>query len=122
MDSAFWMIIAIAALVILIAVVFVYLLLKKKIPHREPDYYVWFWIGICWIGAGVALGVSAGNYALFAIGLVFMIVSLVHRKHWKTNHLRYKDLTPVEKKFKIWVMVILGILILGGLIAFLIIG
>lgn len=121
MGPIIWLLISIAALVILIAVVFIVLLLKKKIPHREPDYQMWFWLGLCWIGAGVPLGISNNNYALFAIGLVFMIFGLAHKKEWKKNKVRWEDLTPIEKKFRYWIFIILGILVLAGLVAFLMI-
>lgn len=120
MSLIFWILISIAVLVVLIAVVFIFLLSKKKIPHREPDYYAWFWIGLIWVCAGIPLGVVNYNYGLFAIGLVFMVLGLVHKKDWKKNHIKFQDLTPIEKKFKTWTMLILGILILGGAIAFLI--
>ncbi len=115
-----WIIISIAVLLLLFALVFIFLINRKKFPRREPDYYVWFWIGIVWIIIGIPLVISENNFGIFAIGILFTILGLVHKKEWKKNHIKYKDLTPLEKKIKFWVMLILGIFILAFVSWFLI--
>jgi len=120
MDSIPWIIISIAVLLLLFALVFIFLINRKKFPRREPDYYVWFWIGIVWIIIGIPLVISENNFGIFAIGILFAILGLIHKKEWKKNHIKYKDLTPLEKKIKFWVMLILGIFILAFVSWFLI--
>jgi len=115
-----WIIISIAVLLLLFALVFIFLINRKKFPRREPDYYVWFWIGIVWIIIGIPLVISENNFGIFAIGILITILGLVHKKEWKKNHIKYKDLTPLEKKIKFWVMLILGIFILAFVSWFLI--
>lgn len=120
MDAIPWILIGIVALIILLGVLVIYWTKKKKLPRREPDYYVWFWIGICWIGAGTPLGVNFNNWGLSIMGLVFLIVGLAHKKDWKKNHVKWKDLKSTEKKFKMWLMILLGIILLGGFAAYLV--
>ncbi len=100
------------------------ILLVKKGKKRKINYYNFFIIGIVWMGAGIALGVSSKNYALFIMGLVFMIMGLAHKKEWKQNiadeKKRWKSMSRKDKKR---LMIIKGILIglvVLGLIAFLI--
>lgn len=121
MNSIFWegFSIGILIILVLIAGIFVYLYSKKKIPIRRPDYYSWFVIGLCWVGAGIVLWISSNGVAFFIMGLILMILGLSHKKEWKKNHLRWKDLTPAEKRFKVAIMILLGILVLAGLVAFL---
>jgi len=115
-----WIIILIAVLLLLFALVVVLLINRKKLPNRKPDYYTWFVLGIIWIIIGMPLAVSSNNFGIFAIGILFTILGLVHKKEWKKNHIKYKDLTPLEKKIKFWVMLILGIFILAFVSWFLI--
>lgn len=121
MESLPWIIIAVGALLILLIVAFIVLLFNKKIPHREPDYQTWFWLGICWLGAGIPLGTTSNNWGISFMGLVFMILGLANKNKWKKNHVKWKDLKPLEKKFKTWIIVVLGIIVLAGLVAFFIV-
>ena len=83
---------------------------------------VWFWIGICWIGAGIPLAITERNWGIFAIGIVFAVLGLANKDKWKKNHVKFKDLTPIEKQIKSWLIIILAIIVLFGFVAFLILG
>ena len=57
----------------------------------------------------------------FIMGLGFMALGLSHKKEWKKNREanKWENLSKQEKKIRIWILVALGILVLAGLIAFL---
>lgn len=118
MSAIPWIIISVGAVIILLAVIFIIFTTRKKVPRREPDYYAWFWIGICWVGAGIPLGINLNNWGIFGMGIIFLALGLVHKKDWKKNHVRWKDLTPLEKKFRYWILIVLGILVIAGAVAF----
>ncbi|MDD5290554.1 MAG: hypothetical protein PHZ04_00365 [Patescibacteria group bacterium] len=88
--------------------------LKKGIK-RPPDYYAFFIMGIIWLVFGIPLK----NYTLSFMGLVFALAGLVNKNKWKENRQRRETLTPGEKKWRMAVLIILGILVLAGLVFFL---
>ncbi len=112
------------ALIVLALIFIVVLVFTKKAKKRKIDYHNFFIIGIIWVGAGVALGIGSGNYTLFAMGLIFMILGLVHKKEWKQNIAdRKKRWRSMSKKDKKKLMIIKWIsigLVLLGLLAFII--
>jgi len=115
MDQTPWILIAIAVVLIILGVMAI--IVKKKIK-TPPDYYVFFWIGLIWMIIGLP-SISYGDYTfngLFALGFIFFITGLVNKNKWKQNHRTWNNLTPLEKKFKTVVMIILGILVIAGLI------
>ncbi|MBW2967084.1 hypothetical protein KY362_01215 [Candidatus Woesearchaeota archaeon] len=91
---------------------------KHKMP--PTDYYTFFILGICWTPLGVLGFVlkNPGFYGLFVMGIVFMALGLAHRKDWKKNHRTWKQMSKSEQKFKMWIMIPIGILVLLGLAAF----
>jgi len=113
MSAIPWILISIGVLLILFAILFVYLIKRRKKP-RPPNYYAFFILGLIWLPTGIAMG----NYALGAMGLVFMIVGLVNKKKWKKNRVTWKDMDPFERKFIIILIVALIILAILGLVAF----
>jgi len=118
MSETPWIIISIGVLIILLAIVALFVKKTQKGKQRPTDYYTFFIIGIIWI----AIGFPLDNYALSIIGLIFTIWGLAHKSEWKKNHeaCKWENLSKQERKFKIWLIVGLGILLLIGLIAFLI--
>jgi len=106
-----WLLITIFATLVIFAIVFFLIYRKKKL---KPDYYMFFIIGLTWI----AIGVPLKNYAFSIIGLILFIISLIHRKEWKKRKL--SDLSPAERKSKLILMIILGILVLMAFVMFLI--
>ena len=113
MSAIPWILITLGIFLILFAALFVVLLKKrkKKIP---PDYFVFFILGLIWLPTGIAMG----NYALAAMGLIFMIIGLVNKKKWKQNRRTWKDMEPFEKKMMFIVMIALFVLVILGLVAF----
>ncbi len=117
-----WILIAIAVFVVIFGILAVLAARARKRKNRPIDYFSWFIIGIIWVAAGL---IGFDNMPFFFImGLVFMIIGLVHKKEWKKNHEanKWKNLSKQEKKIRIWILLILGILVLAGLAALLIAG
>ncbi|MBN2112124.1 hypothetical protein JW707_03420 [Candidatus Woesearchaeota archaeon] len=81
----------------------------------KTDYYNLFIIGILWF----AIGLPMGNNLLWMLGLVFMFAGLAHKKEWKENRRTWKKLSDKERKTRIVITIILGILVLVGLVLFL---
>ena len=111
MQTTPWILISAAILLLVLAVVAV--IVKRK-TKRPPDYYSFFILGLIWL----VIGIPFKNYVLFAMGLVFTIAGLVNKNKWKKNRVHWKDLTKSEKKLRLAITIILGILVLAGLIAF----
>lgn len=58
---------------------------RKEQPSAEPDYRVFFIIGICWFPLGVVF-MSTDNpagYVFFVLGLVYLVIGLANRDKWK---------------------------------------
>ncbi|MDD5031741.1 MAG: hypothetical protein PHR36_01715 [Patescibacteria group bacterium] len=112
METAPWILISVAILLVLFLIL---ALLLKKGAKRPVDYYAFFIMGIIWL----ALGLPFKNYTLSIMGLAFAIAGLVNKKKWKENRQCWGTMTPEEKKWKTIILVILGLLVLAGLIVFL---
>jgi len=114
MSAIPWILIAVLIMLILLGVIAIYVLKGKK---RPTDYYSLFTIGIIWF----IIGIPLENSILSILGLVFMITGLIHKKDWKKNHRKWKDLDKIEKKISTIIMIILGILVLAGLVVLLLV-
>jgi hypothetical protein len=116
-----WILIAIAAAVVILGIIFIFALKKGK--TRPPDYFAFFWMGIIWMIAGaiplIIHGWESTLNFLFFMGVIFFIVGIVNKDKWKKNRVRFKDLTKKEQKFRIIIIVLLGILVAIGLFFFL---
>ena len=116
-----WIMIAIAAALVIFGIIFILALKQGK--TRPPDYYTFFWIGLIWIIAGaiplIIHGWKSTLNFLFFMGIVFFAIGLVNKDKWKKNRVRFKDLTKKEKKFRMIIIIILGILVVIGLVFFL---
>ena len=110
MDITIVLSIGILVLLLLLAVAFLVFKKKKK---AEPDYYTFFIMGIIWLGAGIPLG----NYALSAMGAVFMVVGLLNRDKWKKQK-KWSELTEEERRLKIILIGALFLLVLAGVAAY----
>lgn len=93
------LLIGIALVVVLFAVIALY---RNKGLKIEPDYRVFFILGITWL----PLGIATDNPGFLAMGVVFMAIGLVNRKKWKEKP-KWSDLDPEKRKTKL--------LIIGGL-------
>ncbi|MBN1792065.1 hypothetical protein JW826_00035 [Candidatus Woesearchaeota archaeon] len=107
--------IAISIVLLLIILIAALILWKVKKKEHEPDYYAFFIIGLCWLPIGIPLD----NYALSAMGFIFMVIGLVHKDKWRKNHRTWKQLSPEERKIKGIILAVLGVLVLIGLVFFL---
>ena len=107
-----WMILAILVLLLLLLMIFIFM--KKKKKHKT-DYYYFFIIGIIWFGVGMPLD----NSVLTILGAVFMVIGLVHKKDWKKNHRTWVQLSKEERKWKMWLIIGLVVLVVLTFVAFL---
>ena len=107
-----WILISIAVLIIILAVAAILIRKKTKTP---PDYYNLYIIGMVWF----VIGIPLKNSVLWMMGLVFMIAGLVHKKDWKKNRRRWKDLDKDQRLIVAIIMILLGILVLAGFVLFL---
>ena len=119
-----WILISIGLLIIIIGIGFI--IIKKSSKKQRPtDYYTFFIMGITWFPLGLIFMVTMeerdmGIFFLI-LGLAYLAIGLSHKKDWGKNHEanKWKNLTKQEQKIKIWIIVILGLLVLAGLVAFL---
>ena len=119
-----WILIAIGLLIILIGVGFV-IILKSSKKKRPTDYYNFFIMGLTWFPLGIVFMTtiednSVGSF-FFILGLVYMAIGLSHKKEWKKNHEanKWENLSKQEQKIKMWIIIILGLSVLAGIVAFL---
>ena len=112
MGTTPWILISVAILLVLFLILAIIL---RKGNKRPPDYYAFFIMGIIWLIFGLPLK----NYTLSAMGVVFTIAGLVNKDKWEQNRQRWETLSPGEKKWRIAIIIILGILVLAGLVFFL---
>lgn len=104
-----WLLIAILVMLVLLALV------AWKSKNKKPtDYYSFFVMGIIW----TAIGIPMDNYALSAMGVVFLIVGLVHKDEWKKNRSRWDQLSEKEKKRKLILIALAGLLVFVGLVLY----
>ncbi len=99
------------ALLVLFSVIFAVSLWRGKISH-EPDYYAIFIMGILWF----PLGFVFEMWPLSLMGAIFLVIGLKNKNKWKKK--KFSEMEPGQRKLKIALMIILGILVLGGMLAF----
>jgi hypothetical protein len=92
MSAIPWILVSVAALVVLLGVVFVVLMKKGKYRH-EPDYRAFFYIGVIWFPLGVALDFPM----FFILGLAYIAIGLANRDKWGKKR---RPLTPGQRKIK----------------------
>ena len=109
-----WIIIAITLTVVLLGAVFVIRIKNNKGKPIDPDYRTWFIIGITWI----PLGLATENSVFWIMGIVFMILGLANKDKWKKQK-KLSELKPKERKSRILVLGILGLLFLFGVVVLL---
>ncbi|MGD9276812.1 MAG: hypothetical protein PVJ67_06600 [Candidatus Pacearchaeota archaeon] len=118
--SAFpWILVSVGILIILLLVLAV--IFKKGQKHRT-DYFAFFVIGLIWLPFGIVFQILApenfiGMMFIF-LGLAYIILGLSHKKDWKKNQKCWKQLSKKERKIKLILTIISGILVLLGLVAY----
>jgi len=118
MSSTPWLLIAIAVILIIFLILAIIIKRGRQTP---PDYYAFFWLGLIWTICGLP-SFFAREYSLnglFIMGIIFLIIGLVNKNKWKQNHRAWSQLSEKEKKLKIIVMTVLGVLVLAGLVVLL---
>ena len=109
----FYLVLGIAALIVIIGVVFVVLAAKGKIERKEPDYKTFFIMGIIWVPLGLVLD----NPALWIIGLVFMALGLKNKNKWKDQP-KWNELPAAQKNLKLALIIALLLMVVLGVVAF----
>jgi len=71
-----WPIIAVLAILILGIAIALYS--RKGKPQKEPDYSVFFILGVVWF----PIGIATDNMAFFVLGLAYMAIGLANRDKW----------------------------------------
>jgi cation transport ATPase len=110
-----YLLIAIGAAVFIIGVIFAILVAKGKIKKQEPDYRALFIVGLIWI----PLCAVFNNPAFWVISLTFIVLGLANKDKWKDRP-KWSEMSQAEKNFKLAVLIILGLALLLGLVAFLV--
>ena len=80
--------IAIIALLVLIGIVLVLLVWRKRGIVGEPNYQVFFALGVVWLPVGVVFMVSVSSvigFAFMAIGIAYLAIGLANRDKWGKN-------------------------------------
>ena len=109
----------IAVSVIIVGIIFVLLavyLYRHQGKKHEVDYRTLFNMGLIFF----VIGLSTNNPGMWGLGLAFFAIGLVNRKKWKKEK-KWSELTERQKRFKIALLVILGLLVIAGLVAFLLV-
>jgi len=119
-----WIMIVILALLIILGVIATIsaIAARKKGKKRPTDYYALFVMGAIWLPFGILMklmnpDVAIGN-VFFIIGLVYFILGLSHKKEWKKNHKTWKQLSSKEQKWKMIILMVLGLVMFVGLVVF----
>ena len=109
-----WILISVLVLLIILGVIAFFMRKKEKQPI---DYYNWYIIGLVWL----PLGIIFQMHFFFILGLVFMGVGLANKDKWKANRRTRKDMTPEQRKFQMILIIALGVLLVLGIVAFLLV-
>ena len=103
-----WIFITIAS-ALLIAFLVTIFVMRRKGVKTTANYRGLFIIGIA---LGV-VGISGHNPPIVGLGLIYMIVSLINRKKWKDQP-KWSELSPTERKLKLALLIVLGVLLIAG--------
>ena len=81
---------AIAAAIIILGVLLIVKMrrLKEKGETIKPDYRAIFFMGLTFVGSGVAIAASTENpglYGISAMGLIYMIAGIANRDKWNNG-------------------------------------
>jgi membrane-bound ClpP family serine protease len=101
--------------VTVIALLFIFIVARKKDKKRKPNYQALFIIGISWI----PIGISTENFVFTGVGLILMIIGLSKRREWKERK-QWSELSQKEKQTKIVLLGLALLVFLVGLGTFLI--
>ena len=60
----------------------------NKDVKKEPDYKVFFILGVCFLPLGIPMFIATKNpglMSLSALGVIYMSIGLANRDKWKEN-------------------------------------
>lgn len=77
----------------------------KDLPKRDPDYRVFFILGVSFL----PIGIATDNPGLWGMGAVFLILGLANRDKWKDQS-KWSELEPERSRLK---FIIIGLLALA---------
>lgn len=86
---------------------------KNKGQKIEPDYRVFFSLGIMWL----PIGIATDNPGLWGMGAIFMILGLANRKKWKEEP-KWSELSPERRRIRLIIIGGMTVLLLVGILAF----
>ena len=105
-----WMLIVVLVAIIILGVFAYFASKAKKGKKQEPDYRTFFILGICWI----PLGFATDNHIFSIVGAAFLVLGLANKDKWKESSKR--KLTKEERKFRLQILIGLGVLMVLGAI------
>jgi len=110
-----WLLISILIVIILLGVVA--LLVAKKKP--EKDYYSLFIIGVVWVPFGIIMMFLEPDYFLgtlfFLLGWCYFVIGILNKDKWKKKSYLIKN-----KFWRNLIIILLGLGVLVGLVAYMI--
>ncbi len=109
MSAIPWIFITVGILFVLLIIAIIVMMRRKSF---KPDYYSLFMMGLIW----TAIGIPLKNFFMSALGIIFLVVGLMHKKEWKQNRQAWSKLSKKDKKIRIIILVVLGLLVLAGLV------
>ena len=93
----------------------IFLVARKKGAKMEPDYRVFFILGITWL----PIGIATDNPGLLGMGAIFMIAGLANKKKWK-EETKWSKLSPEKRRAKLIIVVGLTLLLLIGIVVYIV--
>jgi hypothetical protein len=111
-----WILIAVAALIVVLAVFALWFSRKHKLRH-EPDYLSFFIIGTTFI----VLGLTQDNPGFWMPGIVLAVIGVTNRRSWGSRD-HWRDMEPAQRRFRILIVVGLIVFLVLGTLAFLLAG
>jgi len=110
-----WLLISIPVVLIVLGII-AFFVLKSKKKKFQLDYYTLFVLGLVFF----VLGIIMENPVMWVLGIIFFILGITNRDKWKKRE-TWKTMNKKQKKLSIILMIVLGVLVLGGIVALLLI-
>ena len=91
MNELVFILLFVGLLTLIVAIVPALIIVKRKKAGdiREPNYRVFFIMGICFLPFGIPLWIATGNPGLMgisAMGIFYMALGLAHRDKWDEHN------------------------------------
>ena len=100
-------------ILVLLALIAIFVVYKRKEEKTEPNYRLFFILGVTWI----PLGFATDNPGFWGAGIIFMILGLVNKDKWKDQP-KWSELPPEQRKTKMFLIIGLTVLLLVGIAAY----